>query len=115
MRKTVLFALSALLLAACVESGGPKPSAVAQLGPVPEGEAACVQAGGRWAKGGMRGAPLCFQDYPDAGTACTTAADCQGRCIVGADGAGQCQATRPRFGCYRYLDRQGRVIGLCVD
>ncbi|HYH23260.1 MAG TPA: hypothetical protein VD995_31995 [Azospirillum sp.] len=118
MPKAILFALSALLLASCVESGAPKPLAAAPPpapSSAPDSEAACAQAGGRWEKGGMRGLPLCFQDYADAGEACTKGGECQGRCIVQADGSGRCQETRPRFGCFRYFDQQGRVIGLCAD
>lgn len=118
MPKAILFALSALLLASCMESRAQTPLTAAPP-PVPSSapdtEAACAQAGGRWGKGGMRGLQMCFQDYADAGEACTSAADCQGRCIIQADGSGQCQKTRPQFGCFRYLDQQGRVIGLCAD
>ena len=73
-----------------------------------------MAAGGRWARGGLRGAMLCFTDLPDAGKPCNRGTDCQGDCVV-TDGRGQCQKTTPMFGCYSVLDGEGRQSSICRD
>ncbi len=79
---------------------------------VPESEAACVEAGGRWARGGIAGLPLCFLPTPDAGKACTTAEDCTGFCLAET---GTCSAESPLFGCFALFDLDGAEVTICID
>lgn len=78
----------------------------------PETEAACLDAGGRWALGGLSGRPLCFLPTPDAGQACTTGADCTGFCLAETR---TCTEVTPYFGCFGMIDLDGYEATLCVD
>ena len=78
----------------------------------PETEPACVEAGGRWATGGIAQQPLCFLPTPDAGAACTRADDCTGFCLAET---GTCSPETPRFGCFALLDLDGAEVTICID
>jgi len=80
--------------------------------PVPETEGACLDAGGRWERGGLGGRLLCFLPTPDAGKACTTADDCTGFCLAET---GSCSAETPMFGCFTIVDLDGAEPTLCID
>ncbi|WP_207457206.1 hypothetical protein [Azospirillum sp. SYSU D00513] len=106
----------AMPLAGCGASGAFSSQGEGQTLTVarPDSEAACREAGGRWAKGGRRGLELCFMPLSDGGKACTARGDCAGECLVTEAGA-QCQKSGPIFGCYSYLDDQGRKGTICRD
>ncbi len=78
----------------------------------PETEAACLEAGGRWAIGGLAGGSLCFLPTPDAGQACTKAEDCSGFCLAET---GACSPETPLFGCFALLDLDGAEMSICID
>jgi len=79
---------------------------------VPETEAACLDAGGRWDRGGLAGQLLCFLPTPDAGKACTVAEDCSGFCLAET---GTCSTETPLFGCVAIFDLDGAEVTLCID
>lgn len=102
-----------LILSAVV--AGAAVAAQAQVAPDlvrPETEGACLDAGGTWAYGGLSGHPLCFLPTPDAGQACTTAADCTGFCLAETL---TCTEVTPYFGCFDMIDLNGYEATLCVD
>ncbi|MCB1358492.1 MAG: hypothetical protein KDK53_19045 [Maritimibacter sp.] len=85
-------------------------------GTVPETEGACLDAGGRWERGGLGGQLLCFLPTPDAGQACSAADDCSGFCLVeSGTETGTCSAETPMFGCFSYVDLDGAEVTLCID
>lgn len=110
MRKGVWIAVAlAGLLAGCVEEppAGPQPK---QLSDAKRAE--CLAAGGSVGRGGLMPDEICFRPLPDAGKSCTAATDCEGVCLAQTQ---TCSTVTPLFGCYEYLDEQGRKVGLCVD
>lgn len=80
--------------------------------PVPETDASCRDAGGRWERGGLAGRFLCFLPTPDAGRACTTAQDCSGFCLAET---GTCSTESPMFGCIAIFDLDGAEVTICID
>jgi len=78
----------------------------------PATEADCLAAGGRWARGGLSPAPLCFLPTPDAGKACRRAGDCTGPCLAETR---SCAPEIPVFGCYAMLDEDGYEVMICAD
>lgn len=115
MIPTILLAGLALTgLGSGLGSGlAPGPAAGQTLeGVVPETEAACVDAGGRWERGGLAGRLLCVLPTPDAGKACTTAEDCTGFCLAQT---GTCSTESPMFGCFAIVDLDGAAVTICID
>ncbi|TNE40577.1 MAG: hypothetical protein EP321_00415 [Sphingomonadales bacterium] len=112
--------LPALLLGGCtpgVNLSGAGPSREAS---------ACARSGGFLDVRGRRQTPICVHPYGDAGKACTTGTDCEGKCIAGrsGDGAlpeagtaatGLCQADDRLFGCYAEVEDGKARPALCVD
>ena len=90
---------------------GPMVAQAPEVG-VPETEAACRDAGGRWERGGLAGQLLCFLPTPDAGKACTSAEDCTGFCLAET---GACSPETPLFGCFALLDLDGSEVTICID
>lgn len=74
--------------------------------------AVCLAQGGMMERAGALGNELCFRPEPDAGKACTRAADCSGFCLADQ---GTCSVVRPQFGCFDFLDEAGRRMALCLD
>jgi len=87
---------------------------------------ACAQSGGFLDARGRRQTVLCVHPYSDAGKACSSRADCQGRCIadrpaegglpaMGAPVAGHCQADDKLFGCFAEVENGKARASLCID
>lgn len=99
-----------LALAACVaeaQGDGTKGRALDEAE-----RAACLAQGGTVGRGGLLPDELCFRPTPDAGKACTRASDCEGPCMADTM---TCSEVTPVFGCYEFMDDQGRKSGICVD
>ena len=76
----------------------------------------CEAEGGRFERGGITGALMCFQATPDAGAACTKTTDCTGLCLARPDGAGgSCSSEKPLFGCHDMFDENGERATICID
>lgn len=82
---------------------------------------ACRGAGGEVRQEGMLGMYRCVKPYADAGKACRSKSDCEGKCLATDDAApdaevtGACQANDSPFGCYAEVE-DGKVTGaICVD
>lgn len=99
-----------ILLAGLVFTGPARAQALDEA--VPETETGCLEAGGRWDRGGLAGQFLCFLPSPDAGKACTTAEDCSGFCLVET---GTCSPETPLFGCFAIRELDGAEVTLCID
>lgn len=99
----------AVLLAGCTE----EPPAVTQGKPLsPAERAECLASGGSAGRGGLVPDEVCFRPLKDAGKVCTKAADCEGVCLADTK---TCSKVTPMFGCYEFLDEQGRQLAICVD
>ncbi len=97
---------------------------------IPQTQAACEQAGGRWGPAGRSWRPMCKMPTHDGGRLCGDSAECEGMCLAAPtpeqrelialkrqklEMLGKCTAYRPMFGCM-YIVRQGLVGGrLCRD
>jgi hypothetical protein len=82
---------------------------------------ACSNAGGEVRQEGMLGMYRCVKPYADAGKACRSKSDCEGKCLAADDAApdkettGVCQADDSPFGCYAEVE-DGRITNaICVD
>lgn len=103
----VLLVLGILTLAACVPQDPPGPKSI------PAKKAACEARGGTYAPGGLFSAEYtCFTENPDAGKSCRKSTDCTGECLADTR---TCSKVAPMFGCYSYLDVDGKVVEICVD
>lgn len=107
----VVFVAALMALSGCMvetdETGPPVTG-----GMVPQSEAACLAAGGRWGPGGLFPEPLCFLPNPDAGKSCSRASDCVGTCLAESR---TCAPEQPIFGCYAFLDENGAEVTICAD
>jgi hypothetical protein len=89
---------------------------------------ACIAKGGYESRGPF-GHPFCQFSYADGGKACSGKSDCEGKCLLSADGPpginpkpgnraqGLCEAERATFGCYAEIDN-GKVSAqgaICWD
>lgn len=89
--------------------------------PQEDARKACEANGGRWGPGGLFPEPLCFYPQRDAGKPCDRDGQCTGHCLLVDPAAridgmpGQCSAVEPMFGCFEFLDEQGRRQGICID
>ncbi len=97
------------LFAACTVEDGDEPPAKALSAVERE---VCLSGGGRVGRGGVFPDELCFRPLPDAGKACTKASDCSGQCLTETM---SCSKEAPMFGCYGFMDEQGRPADICVD
>ncbi|SMH33116.1 hypothetical protein [Maritimibacter sp. HL-12] len=106
-----LFGAALIALSGCTAGaeGNPPPETG---GMAPQTEAACLAAGGRWGPGGLFPDPLCFLPNPDAGKSCAKASDCVGTCLAESR---TCAPVQPIFGCYAFLDEDGREVTICAD
>lgn len=82
---------------------------------------ACAAAGGEVRMEGMLGMYRCVKPYADAGKACRSGADCEGKCLATDDAmpddevVGACQADDSPFGCYAEVE-DGKITDvICVD
>lgn len=109
MAAAILSLAAAAALASCVadDAGGPQGKTLTEAE-----RADCLMRGGTTGTGGLFPDELCFMPMQDAGKSCTKAGDCDGICLAEAK---TCSTVSPIFGCYDYLDEQGRIVGICVD
>lgn len=75
-------------------------------------EAACIEDGGRFGKGGLGGSFICYQNMKDANQYCTSASDCEGVCLARSN---TCSPVKPLFGCNEVLTRMGARTTLCLE
>jgi hypothetical protein len=98
---------------------------------IPDTQAACEQAGGRWGPAGIFPQPICKMPTHDGGRICGDNEECEGLCLAALSreqrdrlmrGArqklpmlGKCTPVTPVFGCMAIV-KQGLVTGLlCRD
>lgn len=110
----------------------PTKSCQSQL-EVPNTQAACELAGGRWGPAGIFPRPICRVPTHDAGRACADEGECEGSCLAALAPAqrdiakqwpslrkkqqilGKCTPVAPIFGCMAVV-KEGFVTGLlCRD
>jgi len=119
----LLIGLGALLVL-----GGCQPGDNIQMMPgLPSAETrSCATTGGFIAQRGRAQRAMCVHPFGDAGKACQSGSDCQGKCIAtaGANGglpqtgeatAGFCQADDKLFGCYAEVENGVARRSICVD
>lgn len=93
----------------------PAPSIVAppvQDEPASAQEMACRNRGGIWGKAGRLNAMACFQQTKDGGASCSKESDCTTQCLARSR---TCAPIWPIFGCSEVLQRDGRLVTLCLD
>ena len=100
-------------------SPNPAPPIVAPIAPqsVPSEpasahEMACRNSGGIWGKAGRLNAMACFQQTKDGGDSCSKESDCTTQCLARSR---TCAPIWPIFGCSEVLQRDGRLVTLCLD
>ncbi|OFX04334.1 MAG: hypothetical protein A3E78_14560 [Alphaproteobacteria bacterium RIFCSPHIGHO2_12_FULL_63_12] len=82
---------------------------------------ACAAAGGAVRQEGMLGMYRCVKPFADAGKACRSKSDCEGKCLATDDAApdaevtGACQADDSPFGCYAEVEGGKVQAAICVD
>lgn len=82
---------------------------------------ACAAAGGVVRQEGMLGMYRCVKPFADAGKACRSKSDCEGKCLAtddampDADVTGACQADDSPFGCYAEVEGGKIQTAICVD
>lgn len=82
---------------------------------------ACTAAGGEVRQEGMLGMYRCVKPYADAGKACRSSDDCEGKCLAsgpeaaGEEAVGACQANDSPFGCYAEIEDGKVANAICVD
>ena len=89
----------------------PKPEAT-PLVPSSQQQVLCEKAGGQWATAGDTGANLCVRRMKDAGKHCSTKTDCQGQCLARSQ---TCSPIDPMIGCNDVLEKDGRMVTLCLN
>ena len=109
MKRAALI-IAAIALFGCVEKSGDQPLQGTRLSETER--AACLLAGGRAGYGGVFPDEVCFRPLKDAGKSCTKAGDCEGLCLSDTR---TCSTVTPMFGCYNFLDEQGRPADICID
>ncbi|TNE56597.1 MAG: hypothetical protein EP340_11400 [Alphaproteobacteria bacterium] len=94
----------------------------------------CAVEGGDIDYRGMFGMPMCVIPFEDAGKACTDSSECQGICMVDADGGtpdnpseykramsgegpivGSCEPDDKTFGCFGEVINGKIASAICVD
>lgn len=71
----------------------------------------CLEAGGRWGRGGILALQQCFPNYSDGGKSCNRDSDCQGMCMADTRSCSQTFS----YGCLSYLNDEGKVEEICID
>ncbi|MBN8830073.1 MAG: hypothetical protein J0G94_05450 [Sphingomonadales bacterium] len=85
----------------------------------------CAASGGMLDQRGRRGNLMCVHRFVDAGKACASDKDCQGRCLADKpDGSlpqpgeavpGRCEPDDKTFGCYAEVEGGKAKRSICVD
>lgn len=82
---------------------------------------ACAASGGVVRQEGMLGLYRCVKPFADAGKACRSKSDCEGKCLATDDAmpdqevVGACQAEDSPFGCYAEVEDGKIQAAICVD
>lgn len=82
---------------------------------------ACASSGGEVRQEGMLGMYRCVKPFADAGKACRSRSDCDGKCLATDDAmpdaevVGVCQAVDSPFGCYAEVEGGKIQPAICVD
>jgi len=82
---------------------------------------ACAASGGVVRQEGMLGMYRCVRPFADAGKACRSKSDCEGKCLATDDATpdqdviGACQAEDSPFGCYAEVEDGKIQNAICVD
>ncbi len=71
----------------------------------------CLEAGGRWGRGGILALQQCFPNYSDGGKSCNRDSDCQGMCMADTRSCSQTFS----YGCLSYLNDEGKAEEICID
>ena len=110
----IFAAVVILALAACQQEQGPPPSGLAGYDPhlVETRRAECIQKGGRFGKGGLSGALVCYQMTGEELKSCSNANDCTGMCLARSR---TCTPVTPFFGCNEVLTQSGAKATICID
>jgi len=74
-------------------------------------KAECLEAGGRWGRGGILALEQCFPTYSDGGKSCNRESDCQGMCMADTRTCAQSFS----YGCLSYLNDDGKAEEICID
>ncbi|CAG0995744.1 MAG: hypothetical protein F9K19_15065 [Rhizobiaceae bacterium] len=96
---------------------------------IPDDQAACEQAGGRWGPAGIFPQPICRVPTGDGGRPCADDGECEGRCLAALSPAergqvedggklallGACTAVTPVFGCMAIVEKGYVARILCAD
>jgi len=80
--------------------------------PISPKQALCEKTGGQWAAAGDTGASLCVKRTKDAGKRCDSKNDCQGQCLARSQ---TCSPIDPMIGCNDILQKDGRMVTLCLN
>lgn len=89
----------------------PTPDATPVVPPSPQ-QVLCERSGGQWATAGDTGANLCVRRTKDAGQHCSKKTDCQGQCLARSQ---TCSPIDPMIGCNDVLEKDGRMVTLCLN
>lgn len=83
---------------------------------------ACEAASGEVRQEGMLGMYRCVKPFADAGKACRSGSECEGKCLATDDAmmddenvVGACQANDSPFGCYAEVEDGKITNAICVD
>ena len=104
-----LAAIGLMLLASCVPDAPQAPEG-RKLSDAERVQ--CLAAGGTVERGGLLPDEVCYRPQADAGKACTKQGDCAGQCLAETM---TCSKVTPMFGCFGFMDEQGRRADICVD
>jgi len=80
--------------------------------PVPADKIACEAKGGSYGIGGLFGDFMCFLTTPGGGQPCDSQRGCTAMCLAETR---TCSTVTPMFGCYSFLDPDGKVAEICID
>lgn len=72
----------------------------------------CEKSKGRWVMAGETGAFYCASTTRDGGKQCSVKTQCQGQCLARS---GTCSPIIPLYGCNDVLEKDGRMVTLCID
>lgn len=101
--------MALMLLASCVPDAPQAPEGRKLSG---ADRLQCLAEGGTVGRGGLLPDEVCFRPLADGGKACTKQGDCSGQCLAETM---TCSKVTPMFGCYGFIDEQGRRADICVD
>ena len=80
--------------------------------PKTAGQVLCEKSKGQWVGAGETGAFYCASTTRDGGKRCTRKSQCRGECLARS---GSCAPIMPLYGCNDVLDKDGRMVTLCID